>query len=138
MNSIENEAKSETTKMVIKRSGERQNLSIEKMRTRLENLLSGLTKLINLDLIVNKVAKYAQNGKCFVFFLNKLVILDIKTTELDNLIAETAAYLNILHPDYGKLAARISVTKLHKETDDSFMEVINKLYFYTDSTGKTS
>jgi hypothetical protein len=63
-------------------------------------------------------------------------ILGIKTSELDNLIAETAAYLNILHPDYGKLAARISVTKLHKETNDSFMEVISSLYFYVEDNGK--
>lgn len=55
---------------------------------------------------------------------------------MDNLVAETAAYLNILHPDYGRLAARIAVTKLHKETDTSFLEVIKKLYFYRDSTGK--
>ncbi len=58
-----------------------------------------------------------------------------KTTEMDNLVAETAAYLNILHPDYGRLAARIAVTKLHKETEVSFLEVIKKLYFYRDSTG---
>ena len=51
-----------------------------------------------------------------LFILNLLV--DIKTTDLDNLLAETAAYLNILHPDYGKLAARVSVTKLHKETSN--------------------
>lgn len=66
------------------------------------------------------------------------MILGIKTTELDNLIAETAAYLNILHPDYGKLAARVSVTKLHKETSDSFMEVVSTLYHYTETTGKNT
>lgn len=58
--------------------------------------------------------------------------LGIKSTELDNLIAETAAYLNILHPDYGKLAARVAVTKLHKETSEKFIDAINKLYHYTD------
>ena len=50
--------------------------------------------------------------------------IGIKTTELDNLIAETAAYLNILHPDFGKLASRVAVTKLHKETSDSFLQII--------------
>ena len=33
-------------------------------------------------------------------------------------MAETAAYLNIAHPDYGRVAARIAVTKLHKETHE--------------------
>jgi hypothetical protein len=51
-------------------------------------------------------------------------------------LAETAAYLNILHPDYGKLASRVAVTKLRKETSESFMEAINKLYHYYESNGK--
>lgn len=72
-----------------------------------------------------------------VYIFNEVIhSLGLKTTELDNLLAETTAYMNILHPDYGKLAARISVTKLHKETDESFLEVIKKLHFYVDSTGK--
>jgi hypothetical protein len=64
------------------------------------------------------------------------VIIGIKTSELDNLLAETAAYLNILHPDYGKLAARVAVTKLHKETNDLFYDSIQSLYFYTEASGK--
>lgn len=63
------------------------------------------------------------------------MFIGIKSTELDNLIAETSAYLSSLHPDYGKLAARIAVTKLHKETSESFKEVIDKLYYYVDNTG---
>ena len=55
---------------------------------------------------------------------------------MDNLIAETSAYLNILHPDYGKLAARVAVGKLHKETNESFFETIKTLYYYVDSTGE--
>lgn len=49
---------------------------------------------------------------------------DIKTSELDNLIAETAAYLNMVHPDNGKLAARVAVTRLHKQTCDKFTDVV--------------
>jgi len=50
--------------------------------------------------------------------------IDIKTDELDNLLAETAAYLNMLHPDCGRLAARISVTALHKNTNEKFSDTI--------------
>ena len=64
--------------------------------------------------------------------------LGIKTTELDNLIAETSAYLNILHPDFGKLASRVAVTKLHKETSDEFIDIIRNLYHYTESNGKSN
>ena len=40
----------------------------------------------------------------------------ISTVELDNLAAETAAYLTCNHPDYAILAARIAISNLHKET----------------------
>ena len=64
-------------------------------------------------------------------------LLGIKTTELDNLMAETAAYLNILHPDFGKLGARIAVTKLHKETPELFLDSIKSLYHYTEANGNS-
>lgn len=67
----------------------------------------------------------------------------VKTTELDNLAAETAAYLSTQHPDYAKLgncllqcaktftpfsmqttAARIAVSNLQKETVEKFSDVI--------------
>jgi ribonucleoside-diphosphate reductase alpha chain len=32
------------------------------------------------------------------------------------------------HPDYSKLAANISISKLHKETEDSFMKATKKMY----------
>lgn len=65
-----------------------------------------------------------------------LTLLGQKTSELENLLAETTAYLNISHPDFGKLAGRIAVCKLHKETDPSLLETIKKLYFYIDKAGK--
>ena len=52
-----------------------------------------------------------------------LIFIEIHTWELDNLLAETAAYLNVLHPDNGRLAARIVVTALHKQTNEKFSEV---------------
>jgi ribonucleoside-diphosphate reductase subunit M1 len=63
--------------------------------------------------------------------------IDIMHYEIDNLLAETSAYLNILHPDYGKLAARVAVTQLYRETSDQFMDVINTLYYYKEANGKT-
>jgi hypothetical protein len=68
---------------------------------------------------------------------NNIISIGIKSTELDNLLAETIAYLNILHPDYGKLAARVAVTKLHKETHESFKDVIDSMYHYTESNGRS-
>lgn len=36
----------------------------------------------------------------------------------------------MLHPDCGRLAARIAVTNLHKKTDKKFSDAIEKLYRY--------
>ena len=44
----------------------------------------------------------------------------VSTVELDNLAAETAATMATKHPDYAILAARISVSNLHKETKKVF------------------
>lgn len=44
----------------------------------------------------------------------------IHTAELDELAAETAAYMTIVHPHYSLFAARIAVSNLHKETNASF------------------
>lgn len=63
---------------------------------------------------------------------------DITTEELDKLLAETAAYMNMVHPDCGRLGARIAVTALHKKTDDDFMTVIDKLYKYKGVNGENA
>jgi ribonucleoside-diphosphate reductase alpha chain len=56
---------------------------------------------------------------------------------LDNLAAEIAATMTTTHPDYAKLAARISVSNLHKNTKKSFSETMKDLYEYVNPrTGK--
>lgn len=61
----------------------------------------------------------------------------VSTVELDNLAAETAAYMTTKHPDYAVLAARIAVSNLHKETKKIFSNVIEDLYNYINpKTGK--
>ena len=62
-------------------------------------------------------------------------LLGITTLELDNLLAETAAYLNMLHPDCGKLAARIAVTALHKKTSQKFSDTVEVLHKYIGNNG---
>jgi ribonucleoside-diphosphate reductase alpha subunit len=61
----------------------------------------------------------------------------VTTVELDNLAAETAAYMTTKHPDYAILAARIAISNLHKETKKQFSQVIEDLYNYVNpKTGK--
>ena len=61
----------------------------------------------------------------------------VTTSELDNLAAEIAATMTTSHPDYARLAARISVSNLHKNTKKTFSEVMTDLYEYVNPrTGK--
>lgn len=58
------------------------------------------------------------------------VYTGVTTVELDNLAAETAAYMTTRHPDYAILAARIAISNLHKETKKTFSQVVEDLYTY--------
>jgi ribonucleoside-diphosphate reductase alpha chain len=56
----------------------------------------------------------------------------VTTAQLDDLASETAAFLTTQHPDYGRLAARIAVSNLHKQTDKSFSDTMAKMHAYID------
>ena len=60
----------------------------------------------------------------------------IETSKLDNLAAETCAYMNLIHPHYSQLAARIAVNNLQKETKASFAETVKDLYTYVDKANR--
>lgn len=52
----------------------------------------------------------------------------ITTVQLDDLAAEIAVDMTDVHPDYAILAARISVSNLHKETHGKFSDVMQELF----------
>lgn len=97
----------------------------DKITTRIKRLCDQEPKLQYVDpvVITQKVIQGVFSG--------------VKTTELDNLAAETAAYLSTTHPEYGDLAARIAISNLHKETSDSFVETMEKEYRHiNEKTGE--
>ncbi len=97
------------------RSGEREPVKFDKITERIELLATNLnSQYIDSSVIAQKVIKGIYDG--------------ITTRELDNLAAETAAYLSTQHPDYAKLAGSIAVSNLHKETKGCFSENIKALY----------
>ncbi|KAJ7634839.1 ribonucleotide reductase alpha subunit [Roridomyces roridus] len=108
---------------VYKRSQTKEKILFDKITARLDSLIYGLDEnyVIPQD-VTKKVAAGVYNG--------------ITTMELDNLAAETAAYLTTKHPDYAILAARIAVSNLHKETKGSFSQVISDLYHFVDPKTK--
>jgi len=104
---------------VIKRSGKNEDVSFDKITARIKKLCYGLNQqFIDPIEIAKKVIQGIYNG--------------VTTSQLDNLAAETAASMAIVHPEYALLAARIAVSNLHKNTNKSFSETISTLYHYID------
>jgi ribonucleoside-diphosphate reductase alpha chain len=99
---------------VIKRNGKTESVKFDKVTARIEKLSYSLSPLVN----VHEVAKKTIEG----------IFDGVKTTDLDNLAAETAASLTTIHPDYAILASRIAVSNLHKNTIKSFSATMRSLY----------
>lgn len=96
---------------VIKRNGKKEEFKFDKIKKRILAKADGLS--VDVDTIAQKVISGMYDG--------------VKTTELDELIAETSAVKAVDHPDYTTLASRIAVSALHKETS-TFKNTVLKLY----------
>ncbi|MEC3905921.1 ribonucleoside-diphosphate reductase subunit alpha [Tamlana sp. 2201CG12-4] len=108
---------------VIKRSGRKEQVMFDKITARVRKLCYGLNELVDPLKVAMRVIEGLYDG--------------VTTSELDNLAAEIAATMTTAHPDYARLAARISVSNLHKNTKKTFSEVMEDLYTYVNPrTGK--
>ncbi len=108
---------------VVKRDGRKEPMMFDKITARVRKLCYGLNDLVDPVKVAMRVIEGLYDG--------------VTTSELDNLAAEIAATLTTAHPDYAKLAARISVSNLHKNTKKSFYETMKDLYEYVNPrTGK--
>ncbi|KAF4539608.1 Ribonucleotide reductase large subunit [Lasiodiplodia theobromae] len=100
---------------VIKRDGRSERFSLHKLDGCISKFTFGLHhQYVQAGAVSRRVADSLQN--------------DIHSSELSDLAAETAASLVGAHPDYGILAARISISSLHKQTKKRFSSVISDLY----------
>ena len=108
---------------VVKRDGRKEPIMFDKITARIRKLNYGLNPLVDTVRVAMRVIEGLYDG--------------VTTSELDNLAAEIAATMTTTHPDYAKLAARISVSNLHKNTKKSFSETMTDLYEYVNPrTGK--
>ena len=108
---------------VLKRDGRKEPIMFDKITARVRKLCYGLNDLVDPVKVAMRVIEGLYDG--------------VTTSELDNLAAETAATMTTTHPDYAQLAARISVSNLHKNTKKSFVETMTDLYTYINPrTGK--
>ncbi|KAK1223145.1 ribonucleotide-diphosphate reductase subunit rnr1 [Marasmius sp. AFHP31] len=104
----------------------KERIQFDKITSRIDKLCYGLDlNYVNPIEVTQKVVQGVYQG--------------VTTVELDNLAAETAAYLTTKHPDYAILAARIAISNLHKETKKTFSSVVKDLYEYVNpKNGKSA
>lgn len=102
---------------VVKRDGRQEDVHFDKITARIKKLCEGL----DMD-FVDPVAVTMK--------VNQGIFSGVSTTELDELAAQTCAYMSTNHPDYSILAARICLSNLHKETESSFLVLVKQLRDY--------
>ena len=108
---------------VVKRDGRKEPVMFDKITARIKKLCYDLNPLVDPVRVAMRVIEGLYDG--------------VTTSELDNLAAEIAATMTTTHPDYAQLAARISVSNLHKKTKKSFSDTMTDLYNYVNPrTGK--
>jgi len=108
---------------VSKRDGRKEPIMFDKITARIKKLCYGFNPLVDPVRVAMRVIEGLYDG--------------VTTSELDNLAAEIAATMTTTHPDYASLAARISVSNLHKNTLKSFSETMKDLHDYVNPiTGK--
>jgi ribonucleotide reductase alpha subunit len=99
---------------VVKRDGSRVPVSFDQIQSRVRSLSVGLDH-VNPDLVAQKVCNQLQDG--------------METRVLDEFAAETCAMMQSrYHPNYGLLAARILIDNHQKNTPETMLECVEKLY----------
>ena len=106
---------------VVKRNGEMEAVSFDKVTARIRGACDGLS--VNPTMIAQKVLGSIIDG--------------IKTSDLDELTCTTAIAYITEHPDYGILASRIAVSNHHKNTPTTFLEVVTRLAAVKNKKGET-
>ena len=109
---------------VRKRNGQTEDVSFDKVITRLQRLckIEPCCNHIDPTMIAQKVCARIYDG--------------VTTKELDELAAQITIAMNTTHLEYGVLASRIIISNNHKNTNDTFSETIKHLYNQTEtSTG---
>lgn len=95
---------SSATMRVIKRNGTTEDVNYHKITTRLKKLCTAkMLRTVDIGRVVQSVIRDMTT--------------DMPTAEIDKLCASVCAQQQLVHPDYGTLAARVHMSNWHKETD---------------------
>jgi len=106
---------------VTKRNGQLEDISFDKILTRVKKLGQEANIQINYSSLVMKVIDQLYDK--------------IPTTKIDELTAEQCAVMSTQHPDYGVLAGCIVVSNHQKNTNACFYDIVEELYNFKDVHG---
>ena len=101
---------------VVKRNGNLEDVSFDKVLKRIGNLCSDL----NIDPVI------LSQKVCMRIYDN------ISTKELDEFAASLASSMITEHIDYDTLSTRLLISNLHKNTDSDYIKVIEDMKEYID------
>ena len=96
---------------VVKRDGSKADVSFDKVLKRISR--ESRTLSVNPTAVAREVLGQIYDG--------------VKTSELDEFAATLCANLSTQHPDYGILAARLTMSNHQKNTESSFSKVVHIL-----------
>ena len=109
---------------IKKRDGRLEQLSFDKILYRLRKIqndsMLGSLKTIDSDIIAQKVVSSIYDG--------------VTSSELDEEAARIAVNM-IENMEYPKMASRITISNLHKNTTECFSDVMELLYQNVDTNG---
>jgi ribonucleoside-diphosphate reductase alpha chain len=111
-----------TTEMLVKkRNGKLETIAFDKILKRIKKLGAESDIQLNYSSLAMKVIDQLHDG--------------IETSKIDELTAEQCASLSTIHYNYSTLAARIVISNHQKNTSGSFVDVMSKLYHFTEHDG---
>ena len=105
---------------------------------------NGQTEIVSFDKILKRIKKVGQEVNLKLNYTSlAMKVIDqlydrISTTKIDELTAEQCASMSSIHPEYNILAGRITVSNHHKNTANSFVDVMQQLYQYKDKHQKSA
>ena len=108
---------------VTKRNGKTENVSFDKILTRIKKIGNEVGIQLNYSSLAIKVIDQLYDK--------------IETSKIDELTAEQCASLSTQHYDYSTLASRICVSNHQKNTQFSMFQCMKKLYNYKNFEGKS-
>ena len=109
---------------VLKRDGRREPVGFDKIQKRIQFLVNEPSLLDEIDV-----------GD-FCLCVIKALSSGMKTSDIDEFAARTAADRITISEQYGVLASRIAVNNMHKTTMKSFIDKTKALYYREDEDGK--